>query len=115
MKSCYESLTDSFTCQLKKIKCLFADNVFSKFREAHYGIQSCRKTIPLQQLTDLKELMEYTSLMDLSGFSSNTYANALIEDQVLLNQAKNGCISEFSVETLKVCNVSNLIEKINSL
>jgi len=59
--------------------------------------------------------MEYNESLDLSLYTSNTYRNNLLVDPALLEMSKSGCIPEFAVETQKVCNISNLVEKINTL
>lgn len=115
MISCYDNTDESFKCQLKKIKCLFADKIYSNYNEIRYGVKSCKNLYSVLQLTDLKDLMEYIDTMDLTGFSRNTYRNSLINNCQLLEMATDGCIPDFAVETLKVCNISTLIEKINSL
>lgn len=115
MVSCYESLDNGLECQLKKIKCLFADRIYSNFKEIKYGIRPCKEMYSVLFLSDMKELLEYIYSMDLSNFDKNTYKNLILNNDQLLQMAKDGCIPEFAVETLKVCNISTLIEKINSL
>lgn len=115
MIHCYESVDDRFVCQLQKIKCLFADRVYTNLKEIKYGIRPCKPMYSVIQLSDLKELMEYISSMDISGFDKNTYRNEIINENQLLNMVNAGCIPAFAVETLKVCNISSLLEKINSL
>lgn len=115
MVSCYDNTDDQFKCQLRKIKCLFADRIYTNYKEVRYGIRPCNELYTLMELSDLKDLMEYISTMDLSNFDLNTYKNSLIYNEMLLKMASDGCIPEFAVETLQVCNISTLIEKINSL
>lgn len=115
MNTCYDNIDETFVCQLQKIKCLFSDQVYSNYNDTRFGIKSCKSLYPLLQLSDLKDLLEYIETMDISRYSPNTYRNSLSENQSLESQAKAGCIPSFAIETLKVCNLSNLIEKINSL
>lgn len=115
MISCYDTIDDKFTCQLQKIKCAFADRVFADYRQLRYGIKSCDIKYSIELLSDLKELMEYIESTDISGFDQNTYRNRILTNDTLQEQVNNGCIPPFMVETLKICNLSNLIEKINSL
>lgn len=115
MRSCYDNTDDRFTCQLQKIKCLYAERVYDDYRQSRYGIGSCNNEPDLEEVSDIKELIEYIDTMDISGFSSNTYRNTVINNKSLLGMSKTGCIPDFAVETLKVCNISNLLEKINSL
>lgn len=109
---CYDSKDDKFICQLQKIKCLFADKVNQIYMQERFGVNLCALLPDLTKLSDLKDLMEYISTMDLSHFTSNTYRNHIIIDDELLD---SDCLSDFSTESLRVCNISNLIEKINSL
>lgn len=115
MKNCYDNIDETFICQLQKIKCLFADRVYSEYKDVRFGIKTCKTSPSLLQLSDLKELIEYIYTMDISNYGQNTYRNAIIEEGTLQAMVNDGCIPAFAVETLKVCNISNLIEKINTL
>lgn len=112
MRNCYESTDNPFMCQLKKIKCLFADTVYAKYKEERFGISTCKPTLSMDKASDLKELMEHIYSTDISGFDTNTYRNTIEVEEGLLDSS---CISEFATENLHICNISNLIEKINSL
>lgn len=115
MNKCYDSLDEFFVCQLQKIKCRFADCIYDQYKQKRYGMAPCKdRCSNISQLSDLKELMEYNELLDLSQFDYNTYRNHLNETSIL-EAATNKCISPHAVETLSVCNISNLVEKINTL
>jgi hypothetical protein len=109
LNKCYDSLGAAFACQYEKIICLTAAKGYSLYKERRFGVKTCKPAYDMDMLSDLLSLMEYSELLDLSLFSSNTYRN--IKDQSCIEN--EGC--GFELETLKVCNISTLIEKINSL
>lgn len=111
--NCYDSSSDKFICSLQKLNCVFADQVYSEYKKKRYGIKTCNTT---KDVSSLKELADYImTTMDLSGFSDNTYRNEIINNNCLQYNIDNGCASEFHAKSLEICNVSNIIEKINSL
>lgn len=114
MNKCYDSLGEAFVCQLEKISCLFASCIYRQYKEKRYGISSCSPLCSTTQLQELKELMEWNELLDLSQFDYNTYRNYLNQSK-LQQLVDGGQVAPTALESLNVCNISNLIEKINTL
>ncbi len=115
MNRCYDSLDERFVCQLKKIKCAFACAVFAAYKEKRYGIAPCVAPKDQQQMADLLALMEYTEMLDISQFDYNTFRNSLYKDDMITRMVTDHCLPSFSMQTLEVCNISNILETINSL
>lgn len=114
--SCYDTLDNQFLCQLERIECVFADLVYSDYLRIKYGIEDkCRRLPSFAVVSDLRELMEYSNTLSTSEFAHNTYRNSLTQNANLLTQAGDGCISDFLVESLHICSISSLVERINSL
>jgi hypothetical protein len=111
MNKCYDSLGEGFLCQLEKIQCLFADQVYDHYISRRYGIAPCSKVYNLQELGDLRELMLYNESLDLSCYDLNTYRNTLAGGHT----CQEDCTLDFKLLSAQVCNISPLIEKINAL
>jgi hypothetical protein len=115
MLSCYDSVNDLFVCELQKIKCLFSEEIYNSYKQQRYGIKTCSGPADPDELSDIRELMEYIMTMDISGLSGNTYRNQIINDLTIEAEVKGKCAPDFMAEALRVCNISKIIEKINTL
>lgn len=115
MNKCYDFLSKDYQCAEEKINCIFAEDVNRHYKQKRYGIKSCKKDLDEQKLWDLQQLFMYDLQMDLSCFDLNTYRNELYINNDLLTENTNHFTQDFKLQAIKVCNISNLIEKINSL
>jgi hypothetical protein len=112
---CYDSLEKDYTCEEIKINCIFAGDVIRMYKEKRYGIKSCKKDLDEKHLWDLQQLLAYSLQMDLDSFDKNTYRNRIYLEELAREQNANGCLADFKIQNLEICNISDLIEKINSL
>jgi hypothetical protein len=115
MNKCYDSVDNTYICEEVKINCLFADEVYKSYKMKRYGIKSCKKKYDENLLWDLKHLLTFNLNNHIDIFSKNTYRNKLYVEKYVLEQNSKGLIPDYQVNSLNVCNISNLIEKINSL
>ena len=115
MNNCYDKYNTGYGCEITKINCLFANDVTRHYKSKRYGIKSCKTDLDENELWDLKQLLDYITSMDLDSFDKNTYRNKLYLEERLNELNGKGCLSDFKIYNLKVCNVSDLVEKINSL
>lgn len=115
MNICYDSIEKDYTCEEVKINCLFAGDVLRMYKQKRYGIKSCKKDFDENKLWDLQQLLAYNLQMDLDSFDKNTYRNRIYLEQQALDGNASGCLPDYKIQNLEICNISNLIEKINSL
>jgi len=115
VKNCYNSVDNPYNCEQTKINCLFANDVTRHYKSKRYGIKSCKKDLNEAELWDLKQLFDHILTMDLHSFDKNTFRNKLYLEDRLNELNGKGCISDFKILTLQVCNISDIVEKINSL
>lgn len=115
MINCYDSLQTDFSCELVKINCLFSEDVLRHYKQKRYGIKSCKPDLDEDYLWDLQQLFEYVLQTDLDSFDKNTYRNTIYIENYLKEQNANGCIPDYKIQNLSICNISDILEKINSL
>lgn len=115
MINCYDSSDNRFVCEQVKINCLFADDVLRHYKEKRYGIKSCKPDMDEQYLWDLQQLFMYVLKTDLDSFDVNTYKNKLYIEEQLKELNAKGEIPDLVIQNLDICNISDILEKINSL
>lgn len=115
MNICYDSLEKDYTCEEVKLNCLFAEDVLRDYKNKRYGLKRCKPDLDEQHLWDLQQLFAYILQTDLDSFDKNTYRNRIYIEEQLREQNANGCLADFKIQNLSICNISDLVEKINSL
>lgn len=115
MIKCYDSVDNSYICEEIKLKCLFADEVYKSYKMKRFGLKSCKKRYDENVLNDYITLLSYNLNNHLDLFTKNTYRNKLYIESHLLEQNAKGNVKDYQVNSLNICNISDLIEKINSL
>lgn len=114
MRNCYNTVENDYVCEQIKINCLYADSVLSDYKIKRYGIKSCKSIHNKEEIEDLYLLLNYVLQMDLDSFDKNTYRNKLYLEERLNDLNGKGCLSDFKILNTKICNISDLIEQINS-
>jgi hypothetical protein len=104
-----------FACEQLKINCLFACEVEKDYVKKRFGVKSCKADLDNNYLWDLLQLFNYNTSTDLSYLDNNTYRNKLYLDGWFKEMNGKDCVSDFKVQHLDTCNMSELIEKINLL
>lgn len=111
---CVQKIDKKFFCELKKIKCLFACDVYSDYLKKRYGITPCKEHNDILFLNTLLLIYEYIApnikLLDKNLFRNKTF----IEDWIK-EMSDNKCNSNLESTMLEICDFTNLLEKINSL
>lgn len=85
------------------------------YKNKRYGIKSCKKDLNNDYLWDLKQLLEFNISSDLGSYDSNLYRNKLYLENWLKDLNSRDCLPDSKIQTLDICNITKLIEKINLL
>lgn len=114
MNPCFETSENRFLCEEIKIKCAFSESVYKDYKKKRFGITSC-KPGNSEEYWDLMQLLDYNLNNSLQFFDKNTYRNELYVNESLKGLVSQNQLKEYFIKTLQVCNISKILEKINSL
>ena len=115
MNKCHDSVSRRFACEEERLFCAFTDEVNREYKEKRYGIKSCKNDRDEGYLWDITQLFSYVVQTDLDGFDKNTFRNKMYMEDRLKEMNGNACLPDYRLQNLNICNISSLLETINSV